>query len=71
MSTSLRKTFFNGILYTGISRYFAIFISIGVGAVLARLLTPKEFGLVALVTVSIPTITNNTESHYLICLRLL
>ena len=51
MGISLRKTFFNGILYTGISRYLAIFISIGVGAVLARLLTPKEFGLVALVTV--------------------
>ena len=41
----------NGVFYFGISRYMSVFISIGIGAVLARLLTPKEFGLVALVTV--------------------
>jgi len=50
---SLKKNIAIGVLYTGLSRYFGIFISIGIGAVLARLLSPSEFGIVAIVMVFI------------------
>jgi len=42
-----------GFLYTAISKYSKVFIGIIIGAILARLLTPEEFGTVALVTVFI------------------
>jgi len=42
-----------GIFYTAISKYSGILITIGITAILARLLTPAEFGIVALVTVFI------------------
>lgn len=43
----------SGIIITAISKYSGIFLSIIIGAVLARLLTPEEFGTVAIVTVFI------------------
>ena len=49
--TSIRNSLSSGILYTAIARYSSVFFSIFIGAILARLLTPKEFGVVALVTV--------------------
>lgn len=49
--TSTRKSLVSGIFYTAIAKYSGIIISIVIGAVLARLLTPEEFGIVALVTV--------------------
>ncbi|MGN6602253.1 MAG: lipopolysaccharide biosynthesis protein, partial [Ginsengibacter sp.] len=48
--TSIKKTLSTGIFYTALARYSGIVISIITGAVLARLLTPREFGIVALVT---------------------
>jgi teichuronic acid exporter len=48
---SIRKSLTKGILYTALAKYSGVFISIIIGAVLARLLTPEEFGIVALVTV--------------------
>jgi teichuronic acid exporter len=42
-----------GILYTALSKYSGVFISLIITAILARLLTPSEFGIVALVTVFI------------------
>ena len=51
--TSVRKNLTTGIVYTAITRYSGVIISIIIGAVLARLLSPAEFGVVALVTVFI------------------
>lgn len=48
---SIRKSLSSGIFYTALAKYSGIVISIVIGAVLARLLTPEEFGIVALVTV--------------------
>lgn len=42
-----------GFFYTAISKYSGVIITIIITAVLARLLTPAEFGIVALVTVFI------------------
>lgn len=49
--TSIKKSLTTGIFYTTLARYSGIIVSIIIGAVLARLLTPDEFGVVALVTV--------------------
>jgi PST family polysaccharide transporter len=49
--TSIRKSISSGIFFTAATRYSGVLISISIGAVLARLITPSEFGLVALVTV--------------------
>lgn len=48
---SIRKSLGTGIFYTTLARYSGILISIVIGAILARLLSPEEFGTVALVTV--------------------
>ena len=52
MST-ISKNIRTGILYTGLSRYSSIVVSIFIGATLARLLTPEEFGVVAIISVFI------------------
>lgn len=49
--TSIRKSLSSGIFYTGAAKYSGVLISLVIGAVLARLLTPEEFGIVAIVTV--------------------
>jgi len=51
--SSIRRTIGNGIFYTALARYSNVFISIGITAVLARLLTPEEYGIVAIVAVFI------------------
>jgi len=48
---STRKTIGEGVFYTALAKYSNIFFSIAIGAVLARLLSPEEFGIVAIVTV--------------------
>lgn len=48
---SIRKSLSSGIFYTVLARYSGILISIFIGAILARLLSPEEFGIVALLTV--------------------
>jgi PST family polysaccharide transporter len=47
----IRKKIGSGIFYTALAKYSNIFVSIIIGAVLARLLSPAEFGIVAIVTV--------------------
>ena len=51
MST-ISKNIRSGIFYTALSKYSSIVVSIFIGATLARLLTPKEFGVVAIIVVS-------------------
>lgn len=49
--SSIQKSLTSGVFYTGIAKYSNIVFAIVIGAVLARLLSPEEFGIVALVTV--------------------
>jgi teichuronic acid exporter len=51
--TSVKQKLTTGIAYTALTKYSGILISIIIGAVLARLLSPAEFGVVALVMVFI------------------
>lgn len=50
---NLKKEIGSGVFYTALSKYSDIVISIIISAILARLLTPSEFGLVAIVMVFI------------------
>ena len=55
--SSIRKSIGSGIFYTALAKYSNIFISIIITAVLARLLTPPEYGIVAIVMVFITFFT--------------
>lgn len=50
---SIRKQLITGVFYSAIAKYTGIFISLIVTAILARLLSPDEFGIVAVATVII------------------
>lgn len=50
---SFRKQLVSGVFYIGISKYIGIVVSLVVAAVLARLLSPSDFGVVAIATVII------------------
>ncbi|MEN9918736.1 MAG: hypothetical protein RL662_1172 [Bacteroidota bacterium] len=50
---STTKQLFSGVSYTAASQYFGIFISLLVSGILARLISPEEFGVVAIATVLI------------------
>lgn len=50
---STKKQLLSGVFYTAIAKYAGIIISLVVTAVLARLLTPDDFGVVAIATVII------------------
>ena len=54
---SLRRSISSGIFYTAVARYSNIVISILVTAILARLLKPDEFGIVAIAMVFITFFT--------------
>lgn len=51
--TEIRKSIKFGVFYTAISKYTNIVASIFIGAILARLLSPEEFGIVAIISVFI------------------
>jgi PST family polysaccharide transporter len=50
---SIRKEFFSGVFYTAIAKYSGIIISIVVTAILARIISPESFGVVAIATIFI------------------
>lgn len=50
---SPRQELVIGVLYTAVSKYIGIFVSLIISAILARLLTPNDFGVVAIATVII------------------
>lgn len=52
MST-LKKELLSGVFYTAIAKYSGIVISLVIAGVLARLIAPEEFGIVAVATVII------------------
>lgn len=50
---TLKKKLVSGVMYTGISKYAGILISLVITAILSRILTPDDFGTVAIATVII------------------
>jgi O-antigen/teichoic acid export membrane protein len=51
--TNIKKEIFSGVFYTAVAKYSGIIISLVVAGVLARLLSPDDFGVVAIATVII------------------
>ncbi|MEL5892902.1 lipopolysaccharide biosynthesis protein [Bacteroides sp. GD17] len=51
--TSLKKEMINGVMWTSIAKYSGLVISLIITMILARILTPQEFGVVAIATVII------------------
>lgn len=51
--SQVKKDLLKGVLYTGIAKYAGIFIHLLVTAILARLLLPEDFGVIALILVVI------------------
>ena len=59
--SQFRKDFISGVAYTSIAKYTGIFISLIITFILARLLCPEDFGVLALVTVIIGFINQVTN----------
>lgn len=51
MSTSVKRELISGFIINFIAKYSNVIIQFVIGAILARILTPKEFGIVAIVMV--------------------
>lgn len=51
--TSVRKQIVSGVFFTALAKYSNLIFSLVVTAVLARLLTPEEFGVVAIASIAI------------------
>lgn len=50
---AIKQEFVKGVFWTGLAKYTGILVSLVISAILARLITPSEFGTVAIVTVII------------------
>ena len=53
ITSKIKSQLISGVLYTAIAKYSGLIISLIVTAILARLLTPDDFGIVAIATVFI------------------
>ena len=53
MTNNIKQQLFSGVFYTAIAKYSGIIISLVVAGILARLLSPDDFGIVAIATVII------------------
>ena len=53
MTNNIKQQLFSGVFYTAIAKYSGIIISLDVAGILARLLSPDDFGIVAIATVII------------------
>ena len=51
--SSTKKELLSGVFYTAIAKYSGIIVSLVVAGILARLIEPEEFGIVAIATVII------------------
>ncbi len=59
---SIKKEFASGVFFTSIAKYSGLIIQIGITVVLARLLTPTDFGIVAIATVLIQFFATISEA---------
>ncbi|WP_148371977.1 lipopolysaccharide biosynthesis protein [Bacteroides bouchesdurhonensis] len=53
MASNIKQQLFSGVIYTAIAKYSGIFVSLVVAGILARLLPPDDFGIVAIASVII------------------
>lgn len=53
MANNIKQQLFSGVFYTALAKYSGIIISLVVAGILARLITPDDFGIVAIASVII------------------
>lgn len=53
MASDIKRQLFSGVFYTALAKYSGIVLSLAVAGILARLLSPDDFGIVAVATVII------------------
>ena len=53
MANNIKSQLFSGVFYTALAKYSGVLISLVVAGILARLLSPDDFGIVAVATVII------------------
>ena len=53
MTHKIKKQLLSGVFYTALAKYSGIVISLVISAILARLISPDDFGIVAIATVLI------------------
>lgn len=53
MANNIKRQLFSGVFYTALAKYSGVIISLVIAGVLARLLSPDDFGIVAIATVII------------------
>ena len=53
MANNIKSQLFSGVFYTALAKYSGVVISLVVAGILARLLSPDDFGIVAVATVII------------------
>lgn len=58
---NFKKEFLGGVAYTAIAKYTGIFIQIGISAVMARLLDPTDFGIIAIASIFIGIVNLLTD----------
>lgn len=59
--TSFKRQFISGVFYTSISKYVGIFVQIIITMILARLLNPSDFGIIAIASVFISFVNLLTD----------
>jgi len=57
MANNIKSQLFSGVFYTALAKYSGVVISLVVAGILARLLSPDDFGIVAVATVIIAFFT--------------
>jgi len=61
MGSDVKKELVKGVYYTAIAKYVGMAISLFVVAILSRIISPRDFGIVAIATVLIQFLGNFTE----------
>jgi len=61
MADNIKKTLFKGVYYTAIAKYAGIFVTLIISAILARLISPEDFGVVVTASVLIQFFGNFSD----------
>ena len=64
MTNNIKQQLFSGVFYTAIAKYSGIIISLVVAGILARLLSPDDFGIVAIATVIVISLVMLRKRQY-------
>lgn len=65
MASNIKNQLFSGVFYTALAKYSGIVISLVIAGILARLLSPDDFGIVAVATVIIAFSASSPIWEYL------